>query len=90
MKQLAEGIQAYNQAMMEYNVGQALTEKIQSTNHILQAHLHICHEGKQELDKLKEEQKKIEARKSTILAKIDNAVQDSQPHQVELEKFMQQ
>ncbi|CAB4278605.1 unnamed protein product [Prunus armeniaca] len=56
-KQLAEGIQAYNQAVMEYNDGQALTEKIQSTNHILQAHLHICHEGKEELDKLEEEQK---------------------------------
>ncbi|BFG15903.1 hypothetical protein CerSpe_021770 [Prunus speciosa] len=90
MKQLAEGIQAYNQAVMEYNAGQALTEKIQSTNHILQAHLHVCQEGKEELDKLEEEQKKIEARKSTILAKIDNAVQDSRPHQVELEKFMQQ
>ncbi|KAL6272385.1 hypothetical protein ACE6H2_023077 [Prunus campanulata] len=90
MKQLAEGIQAYNQAVMEYNAGQALTEKIQSTNHILQAHLHICQEGKEELDKLEEEQKKIEARKSTILAKIDNVVQDSRPHQVELEKFMQQ
>ncbi|CAB4313909.1 unnamed protein product [Prunus armeniaca] len=90
MKQLAEGIQAYNQAVMEYNDGQALIEKIQSTSHILQAHLHICHEGKGELDKLEEEQKKIEARKSTILAKIDNAVQDSRPHQVKLEKFMQQ
>ncbi|CAB4273356.1 unnamed protein product [Prunus armeniaca] len=90
MKQLGEGIQTYNQAVMEYNAGQALTEKIQSTNHILQAQLHICHEGKEELDKLEEEQKKIEARKSTILAKIDNAVQDSWPHQVELEKFMQQ
>ncbi|PQQ20177.1 uncharacterized protein Pyn_32451 [Prunus yedoensis var. nudiflora] len=52
--------------------------------------LHICQEGKEELDKLEEEQKKIEARKSTILAKIDNAFQDSRPHQVELEKFMQQ
>ncbi|CAB4278486.1 unnamed protein product [Prunus armeniaca] len=66
---------------MEYNAGQNLIEKIQSTNHILQAHLHICHEGKEELDKLEEEQKRIEARKSTILAKIYNAVQDSRPHQ---------
>ncbi|CAL9019668.1 unnamed protein product [Prunus brigantina] len=90
MKQLAKSIHAYNQAMMEYNASQALIEKIQSTNHILPAHLHICHEGKEELDKLEEEHKKIEARKSTILAKIDNAVQDSRPHQVELEKFMQQ
>ncbi|CAL8135872.1 unnamed protein product [Prunus armeniaca] len=90
MKQFVDGIQAYNQAVMEYNVGQALTENIQSTNHSLEAHLHICHEGKEELDKLEKEQKKIEARKSTILAKIDNVVQDSRPHQVELEKFMQQ
>ncbi|CAL2247176.1 unnamed protein product [Prunus armeniaca] len=90
MKQFADGIQAYNQAVMEYNVGQALTEKIQSTNHSLEAHLHICHEGKEELDKFEKEQKKIEARKSTILAKIDNVVQDSRPHQVELENFMQQ
>ncbi|VVA36380.1 PREDICTED: PRUPE_6G148400 [Prunus dulcis] len=90
MKQLVEGIHAYNQAMMEYNAGQTLTEKIQSTIHILQAHLHIYHEGKEELDKLEEEQKKIKAIKSTILAKIDNAVQDSRPHQVELETFMQQ
>ncbi|CAL9019102.1 unnamed protein product [Prunus brigantina] len=80
MKQLAEGIQAYNQVVMEYNAGQTLTEKIQSTNHILQAHLYIFHEGKEELDKLEEEQKKIEASKSTILAKIDNAVQDSRPY----------
>jgi len=84
MEQLAEGIHAYNQAVMEYNYGQALTKKIQSTSHILQDHLHICHEGKEELDKLEEEQKKIEARKSIIIAKIDNAVQDARPHQVEL------
>ncbi|KAI5317275.1 hypothetical protein L3X38_036982 [Prunus dulcis] len=75
MKQLAEGIHAYNQVVMEYNAGQTLTEKIQSSNHILQAHLHIFYEGKEELDKLEEKHKKIEARKSTILAKIDNAQQ---------------
>ncbi|KAI5335068.1 hypothetical protein L3X38_025201 [Prunus dulcis] len=81
---------SFIQSLLDYNAGQILTEKIQSTNHILQAHRHICHKGKEELDKLEEEQKKIKAKRSTILARIDNAVQDSWPHQVELEKFMQQ
>ncbi|CAL2238858.1 unnamed protein product [Prunus armeniaca] len=70
MKQLAEGISAYNQALMEYNVGQALTKKIQSTNHILQAHLHIYHEGKEELDKLDEEQERLRPENQPSLPRL--------------------
>ncbi|KAI5351359.1 PREDICTED: PRUPE_6G148400 [Prunus dulcis] len=70
MKQSVEGIQAYNQAVMEYNAGQTLTERIQSTNHILEAHLHICHEGKEELDKLEEEQKRLRPENQPSLLRL--------------------